>query len=458
MELAATVRPIWRVVQVVRISKGVDDGLRTFILAPFLYDIFAKLSSTDDALFYTSLVWAIYFGLIAFLEVPTGALADIIGRARVTILSLMLNVLYALGLTALIFVSSLPLAVVIGVAACMMRALTYTLFGGAFAAWTVDSINEVHPEFGHERILARGYAYYHWAMIIGSVIGVALYLHGVPVVAFIIGALISLCCATYCMAEMTEPSSLYFIKFRHFLETASSRMQTTIREGIRTCERMPILWWLLGIQAAYDFLLNVITFLWPVTMSANFGTARWSPEWYGMAFGVPCATAISAKLLAWYGDRRQQQAGAKMSNPALRRWLIGNFFMAAVSIIALGIINHSHSMHFFLFAVCILIAQSTFGSTSPCVTTLISNYMPNQNAQERATILSISSMLRGVFMLVLLIPSNGATGASSPTGWMIPASIVFIAAIIGNWRLRREERPVPIVPATSAVQHQEGSI
>jgi MFS family permease len=388
--------------------------------------------------------------LIAILEIPTGALADIFGRVRVITACFLLNLVYGLCLASLIFFKSTTLISTVAILSFIIRGLAFTLFNGSYSAWVADSINDVCPGLGYERLLARGYAYSWWSQMIGGVLGITLYLQGFPYVAFVIGAMICLSTATYCIAEMHETHVLRFVNVQQIWGDATSRIYQTVRSGFKVCHQYPVLWWLLAIYA-YDLLISVLGFLWPVALGALFGSAKWSKEWYFMAFSVPMVAVLGAHLLAWLGDRRHRISGERMSNCTLRYWLIGGGLCASLPVVLLGFLTPSHVMNFATFAAVVLLVRLTAGMMEPCYNALVHNYIPTHHSRERATILSIGGMINGLLLLLLFVPSSGKTGATSPYGWILPASILMVVLFFGNLRLKKYEAEKTEAPVPSSM-------
>lgn len=453
--LPAEVRPIWRTVQIVYISKGFLLGVGTFIIGPYFYSAFQKVCSEPDALFYATLLWSIYFGLIALLEIPTGALADTIGRVRVVLSSFVLYVLNGLLMMSLFFCDSLVVLLSLGILTRLTSAIGFTFFNGSFSAWVVDSLRETAPEFGYERLLARGKAYHAVAMIVGGVLGTTAYLHDVAYAAYLTGALLSLGCVTYCLAEMEESRSIVFLDVgRGLWGLMARRLVGTMKKGMVLCQQSPVLWWLLGVYAVFKFLYNVVEFLWPVAFGAQFGVARWSPSWYGIVIAIPLAIAGGAQFLAWRGDLVGSTTQRKLDNRRLCRWLMRSFVLAALPIIALSFLNREGVLSLPLFATAILCLQAAYGFVEPCFETIVNNYIPDRHANERATILSMGSFVRAILVLLLTIPSRGSTGMNSPSGWLIPACALVIATLITHWSVRRHET-LPVNPRGYIVPEKE---
>ncbi|OGQ47511.1 MAG: hypothetical protein A3I05_02430 [Deltaproteobacteria bacterium RIFCSPLOWO2_02_FULL_44_10] len=439
--------PVWRVIQIFQITTGLRLGLSGFIIGPYIYESFRKVCSDEDALFYTALLWAISFGLIALLEIPTGALGDTVGRVRVVLLSLFLQAVYGFLLTLLFFLNDFAMILIVGLLARLVAACFYALLSGSFSAWIVDSIREREPNFGYERLLGKGLSLRFCFSFIGGFLGITTYLYGVPYIAFLGITLFTLGCLSYCMTTMRETRSLTFLTLKQTTwPILRKQLITTIKIGVKTCQRVPIIGWFIILEAAYCLVLNIVEYLWPIALGAQFGIAKWSLHWYIMATLMSLLPAAFSYFLARKGDFAHQRNNKKTSNIVLRQWLIGSMFLAAIPVIFLGAVNASGIKSFPLFAFAVIAVFSALGIMQPVLETLISNYMPHSNAQERATILSIGSFLRGILVLLLLVPSRGTSDAMSPVGWILPASLLLTVTFVAYWRIRKhEQHHVPIL-------------
>lgn len=439
--IPSSLKPIWRVIQVYEVSRGLTLGLSAYIIGPYFYDTFRRYGNDKEALMYVAVLLSIFFGLVALFEIPTGALGDTIGRVRVVIASTFMKVIDGLLLAAVIFFDSFIIVFILMVLTRIATALSYTLASGNFSAWVVDSIREKEPNYGYERLLARGHEYQQWATIVGSLLGIATYLHGVPYIAFISRSLIALGCVTYCIAEMEESFSLSFLSpHRRVWSAMVERMRKTMRTAFAVCNSNPQLWWLVIGVATYKYLLDVVDYLWPVAMRAQFGVTKWSPQWYMMAVFMPLSVALMARMLSRLGDRAQRLSGQRLSNRSLRYFLTGSFLLAALPVIVLGFLNSQGLFSFPMFAATILAVECTFGIVEPSFSTLVNNYLPEKNASERATILSFGSFVRSILVLLLMIPSSGPSANRSPLGWLLPAIILLLVALLTNWRLKKNEQ------------------
>jgi hypothetical protein len=271
-------------------------------------------------------------------------------------------------------------------------------------------------------------------------LGIALYLHGATYAAFITGALVCLSCASFCLATMREPQSLHFLGMKRFWDDATTRMAYTLATAIKLCHRLPILWWLLVTFSCYWFLLNSVSYLWPVVMGSQFGVGKWSIEWYGMVLILPLLSALTAQIVAWLGDRHHCVKGVKMTNKLLQRWMMGSCILSGIAILILGASQYMGYIQFPLFAISIMVLEGVCGIVEPCYTTLMHNYIPDGHSQERATVLSIGSVIYGLLMLVLMVPSSGHSAVANAVGWGFPAGILLVVVGISIWKIRQHTK------------------
>jgi DHA1 family quinolone resistance protein-like MFS transporter len=99
-------------------------------------------------LFQIGIVAAIYGGTVILLELPTGGLADAIGRKRVYLISLVM--LFLAGLIILIAWNFTTM--IIGF---FFWGVARTLSSGSLDAWFVDEFNRIEPEGNLQEALAK---------------------------------------------------------------------------------------------------------------------------------------------------------------------------------------------------------------------------------------------------------------------------------------------------------------
>lgn len=131
---------------------------RLYYLLTFLYWLAVALpiallvlivQSRGLSLFQLSLLFGLHALTVFLLEVPTGGLADLVGRKKVTIWS---SLLMILGFGIFLVSFSFPLLLLGGVVYGISRALA----SGALDAWFIDEVQAVEPEVDIHPLLARG--------------------------------------------------------------------------------------------------------------------------------------------------------------------------------------------------------------------------------------------------------------------------------------------------------------
>jgi DHA1 family quinolone resistance protein-like MFS transporter len=115
-------------------------------------------------LFQIGITMAIYSGTVIFLELPTGGLADAIGRKRVYLISLMMSFLS--GLVILIAWSFYTMAV-----GTFLMGVARALSSGTIDAWFVDEFNKIEPEGNLQEALAKVGTFIPGGVGLGSLVG-----------------------------------------------------------------------------------------------------------------------------------------------------------------------------------------------------------------------------------------------------------------------------------------------
>ena len=146
--------------------------------------------------------------------------------------------------------------------------------------------------------------------------------------------------------------------------------------------------------------------------------------------------------------------GKKKSMTGLKIWFFGCVFVSVVAVLFLGVVNIQKIVNFPVFLISILIVEAGYGIVKPAFESLVCHYLPNEHAQERATVLSIGSALRSVLVLLFIIPSRGSSDAMSPVGWMLPAGVLLIIGTISLLRINyyeKQEFAKSVLPQTQEV-------
>lgn len=119
------------------------------------------------SLFEIGAALGVYSLTVVLLELPTGGLADAVGRKRVTLLALGLGTLYSL---ILLFAFSFPTLLL----ALILYGVSRALASGALDAWFVDALQATDPSVDLQPALAGAETVSLLALGLGALIGGAL--------------------------------------------------------------------------------------------------------------------------------------------------------------------------------------------------------------------------------------------------------------------------------------------
>ena len=448
------VRKLWWITLVIQSTFGFTKGLYLYIYGPYLYESFGGSANAKTAMLLSTIWFAIQNATIALLEVPTGAIADAIGRVNVVISSWIARVLFFLCLAAIWLCSSVVTAFTWAVLASLFFSLSYTLFNGAFSAWCVETLKEKAPHVSYGWLVSRFYSYQSFSVILGGIISVLLHIHGGSVIAFSMAAIFSFCCMGYCMYQMREVKSLSFLKTDQVqFATITKRIGEIIGRGTQACAKTPVLFWIVLTYGSYMFLLNLVVYLWPVYFQTKFsGTHAFGRTWVLIVVGSQLLSTLSSRLLVKLNHRWSIKNGAQSHLAGFRRIFVATALFSSVSIIALSLDTAFHKINVFIFPAAVIVVMFSFGIIGPCFETLINAYIPPEDSQERATIMSAGSMLRSLLILILAVPSGGSSGENSPVHWAIPAVLLLLATIFANFFMKQETKQREIINNPSVAQ------
>lgn len=441
MSIPQELRSIWRIVVVVMTNLGFTLGLYLFTYGAYFYDTLRFHGAAEEsAMLLTAVLFIIHLGLIAFLEIPTGALGDAIGRKKTVIWSLVFRAAFFALMGLMAFANTLMYAYLFGILAMIAFAINFTLFSGSFTAWVVDAIHEKNINIGYERILGRGYSWRFIAKLLGALLGVLLYINGLAVVAYVLATLLCVSTLVFCLGEMYEnQSEAHLIKALSF-NVVVQRMSEIITNGFSVCRATPAIWGLIILYASSVFLLNIVDYLWPLTLKSHYGIENNSWQWVVISAAFIFVSTKGSYLLAKYGDWYQKRHDTTLSKPQLRLWVIGSCFIAACPFVFLSVSTYLSGFSFCLFALSIASVEFSYGAFMPAYETLMNHYIPKSHASERATILSLGSVLRSVLVLLLAIPAAGKTPESTIMSWALPATLLLASAFFANHLIKKNEK------------------
>jgi len=351
-------------------------------------------------LFQVNVVFAVYLITAFLFEVPTGAVADVIGRKASFLLSCVLRSgAFALYWFADGFVDFLF--------AELVDAIGTTLATGALDAWAVDRLREEGHEGTTERLFRRAFLTCRPLMVTAGVIGgyVADGDMGAPWLLGTGGFAVTGLLGFLLMHESRRPPAR-----PHGLVAAWIK---TTREGFVIVRRSPQLGILCIVTAATSFAVMPAWHYWPVRLAELSGSGTWLMGWVWAMINVASmsATAIMPRLIGRY--RRE--------HILLVAWVLrgGMLMMAA------------YASTFAPALAGIVVMDAVFGLSEPTLQAWTNEHV---SSEHRATVMSVRSMSFtlgggiGLIFLGLLARESGI-----PAAWGVSAALLILMAPIFLW-------------------------
>lgn len=282
---------------------------RTYYLILFLYWLATALpmalavlliQARGLNLFQVGVLMGAYSLTIVLLEVPTGGLADAIGRKQVTVLA---YGCLAVAAVLFLFAFSFPVFLLVFVLNGVGRALA----SGALDAWFVDALQAADPEIELQPALAQAGTISFLALGLGTLTGgflPRLFSHlpaegaavltpfAVPVVAAIAIRLILLP-ATILLVREERPAGAHSGWKQGF-----RRAPAMIRQGFQQSRRNPTIVRLLGVAFASGLAVLSLETLWQPHFAGLLGGSEGHSLFFGLVMGGNFLIGMAGNLLA----------------------------------------------------------------------------------------------------------------------------------------------------------------
>jgi MFS family permease len=357
-------------------------------------------------------VFAVHSAVAILLEVPSGALADALGRRRI--------MLAGAGLTAL---SLLVFALAEEVATFMLSvgllAAGRALISGSLEAWYVDSLRLLDPLAPLARGLSRGAAAEGIAMAVGSLVGGGLVAivgpdggegamsgYGIAAIGGAGAALLYLAAVMALVHEppvsRTQAERRASIRHRTRDVIATARTESAASGTVRVV-------FITGI--AFGVCVTAIELLWQPRLADLLG----DDQAQGLAFGALAAASMFAVAL-----------GAGASPTAARRLGLRRAYLAAIAFTAVCIAILGAPQSPLAFALIYLLAYLGFGLAEPMHYELLNDAV---GAKARATLISAESLATqgGALVANLSVGALAATQGSAAV-WMVAGTLLALTA------------------------------
>ena len=437
-------KDVWQVSRIAYGTYGLALGLMQFVFYVFLYD---KLGADALALKKSVFIFLLTSLACFFLEVPIGALGDYIGRKKTVVFSFFAAAVAYFFRSWIYFAPSPNFAFVLAITSVLFHSISYTLFSGSFVAWIVDTVKGRNVKEGYGPLLARGSSVMLLMKIVGAMIGMSLFLSGYVFYVFALSSIIALLCAIYCGIMMKETEALKFHGGALFIRYTIDRMVNIMRIGFKATFTTPPLLYLLSVSASFTVLMLLVNCLWPIAMKTNFGVEKMTLHWFFLVLSGLIGAFLGSKFLEFLQHNTVKNGQDSLSPSSLWLWTLGASFFMGVPISVLGFLSWNGMMTVGIFTAGFVCFNIGYGFIMPGITTLKNHYIPIGHSAERATILSWQSMITEIFVVALAFPSSGPSGEKTAVGWILPASLLIISALVVNVFLRRYQRKVGELPA-----------
>jgi hypothetical protein len=239
---------------------------------------------------------------VVLLEVPTGGLADAIGRKPIALASQ--GATFA-SFLALLFVGGPGLLLVYAV----FQGIGSALHSGALEAWYVDRLDAAGAADDLQRHLATIGVVQTAAMLAGAALGGALPAlsagAGLPWplsgfgVALAAGLLLRLLVAALTALLVVEPEFAGRVRWASAFQTPG-----IVADGFRLVRRLPTLPWLLVAGGAMGWSLTAVETFWQPIASLTFGADPAASGVYGaLGFTLGASGLLGSLLVMRHGDR-----------------------------------------------------------------------------------------------------------------------------------------------------------
>ena len=260
-------------------------------------------------LFQVGVVSGLTALLIALLEVPTGGLADRIGRKRTTLIAYAVKFLSAL---VLLFAFSYPTFLVWSV----LSGISWALASGALEAWFIDELYALDPDMDIHPPLAFSNTVTSFALAVGTLAGGALpaifaFLpaegsgvltpYATTVVASAALLLMAFCATAVLVREERKLETLE-------TPTVETGLATLLRQGLQQSLAQPTLLLLFGATFASGMFLRGVETFWQPFFANILGGQAQDSVWLGVllagTFGMSMVGSLASVPISRLLGRR----------------------------------------------------------------------------------------------------------------------------------------------------------
>lgn len=415
-----TRRALSRRFVVLRMTRWFPTGLVIPIYVLFLLDRGFSLSEIAVAS-------AAQGAVVLALELPTGGLADAVGRRRVLLIATVIDALFLAALIATFSLWAL-------VAAFALQGVYRALESGPLDAWYVDRARAIEPDAPIDRGLAHGMAAIGVAIAAGAALSGALVAFGPDVgesaviLPLIIAVVLRIGDAAMIAALMSEPepeSAPYGSDRRGAGLGLLGDVGAIIADAIGQIRASRALAALVGVEFLWGFGLGAYEALPPARLGELEGGTERAATLFGPTVTVAwLVMAAFATFVPRISDRLGRAPTAMVLHAAL-----GLVVVAMAATRASPVVIASY-----------VVAFGLHGAINPVYQTLLHEFAQGQ----RATVVSVASMAAHSGAAIGgIVLGRIADLVSIPTAMVVGAAVVAAAALFYAPSLGRSSAPAP---------------
>lgn len=392
-------------------------------------------------LLQVGLLMGVYSMTVALLEVPTGGLADAIGRKRVSVLAYSVLTVYT---GMMLFSFTFP--VILG--SFILMGVARALSSGALDAWFIDELQRLDPDIDLQPPLAKAGTFSLLSLGLAAFLGslIPQYFHVIPlgryqqltplampfIFAFFLGlALVGV--TVLLVKEHREATRVESWK------TGFKEVPSIIKTGFSLSRHNTTILLLLGTTMVSGFSLIGLESFWQPHFANLLGDNQENTFFFGIIMGGNFVFGMLGNMLATPLTRRLNKRYALVSAIFQGIWggaiillalqnsvlpAAATFWLAYVS---MGVINSPHS-------------------------TLLNREIPSE---QRSAMLSIASLTTYIGVLLGgLVLGYVAKNASINQAWAI-AGVVLVVSLSLYWKIdaRQAGNRLPLTEARAETQN-----
>lgn len=399
--------------------------LPTGLLVPVLV-----LIKTDRGLTLTQIgLVSLVVGLTTFaLELPTGGLADSLGRRPVLVAAGLVDV----GSLLLVAVSQ-----TLGgfLAAGALQGIYRALESGPLDAWFVDASYAADPSANVDTGLARGGAVLGSAIAAGSLMSAGLIAWApvgdalaLPVFVAVVLRVGDVVLTRMLIIEVADAAGLAALR------SSVQAMPRVIGGAIRTVGSSRVLFALVSVELLWGFGMTAWEMFYPVRLAAIQGSTTAAGALMGPSVTVAWLVSAGAALAVPIAARR---FGRALTAVALR-------ILQGCSVAVIGLAGGVVGV-----VIAFLITNAMHGASNPIHQTLLHRRI---DSAERTTVLSVNSMLSMVGFAIGAVGLGAvADRAGLTTAISLAAVVLAAAAVLYLPAVRQETREAATKPGAPAL-------